>query len=264
MATLVACVRTYASAEEMRSAYRQIGARLYGGVAAPALQATPEPEPELEPEPIDPLPPGLPQPYRYVVMAVAAALDMAPMSVLGGVAPEDCRGRSIAAAVTAHRFDLPPDSIAEQLGVGRGFVAESLRTFEIVISRAAVSAKWSDLGAVVAACAMAWPLADVRPAVTVRVVKQVFADTFGVTVREIESVRRTKGLVAVRHMAMAVSKHLTSNSLPEIGHRFGGRDHTTVLHACRKCAALVEQVGAELPDTATVMDWARAMRRVVS
>ena len=44
-----------------------------------------------------------------------------------------------------------------------------------------------------------------------------------------------------RQIAMALAKELTNHSLPEIGNRFGGRDHTTVLHACRKIEQLKEE-----------------------
>ena len=45
--------------------------------------------------------------------------------------------------------------------------------------------------------------------------------------------RRSRSITRPRQMAMALSKELTNHSLPEIGDAFGGRDHTTVLHACR-------------------------------
>jgi chromosomal replication initiator protein len=51
---------------------------------------------------------------------------------------------------------------------------------------------------------------------------------------ELISARRTATLVRPRQIAMFLSRHLTPNSLPVIGRKFGGRDHTTVLHAVRK------------------------------
>jgi len=52
------------------------------------------------------------------------------------------------------------------------------------------------------------------------------------------SKKRTRSVARPRQMAMALSKELTSYSLPDIGDAYGGRDHTTVLHACRKIAEL--------------------------
>jgi len=52
------------------------------------------------------------------------------------------------------------------------------------------------------------------------------------------SKKRTRNVARPRQMAMALAKELTQLSLPDIGEAFGGRDHTTVLHACRKIAEL--------------------------
>ena len=51
---------------------------------------------------------------------------------------------------------------------------------------------------------------------------------------DILSTKRDRKIAFPRHMAMAISKDITSHSLPSIGDAFGGRDHTTVLHACNK------------------------------
>ena len=55
------------------------------------------------------------------------------------------------------------------------------------------------------------------------------------------SKRRSRSVARPRQLAMALAKELTNHSLPEIGDAFGGRDHTTVLHACRKIAELREE-----------------------
>jgi chromosomal replication initiator protein len=55
------------------------------------------------------------------------------------------------------------------------------------------------------------------------------------------SKRRSRTVARPRQMAMYLAKELTNHSLPEIGESFGGRDHTTVLHACRRIAELKEQ-----------------------
>ena len=54
------------------------------------------------------------------------------------------------------------------------------------------------------------------------------------------SKKRTRALARPRQVAMALAKDITSLSLPDIGEAFGGRDHTTVLHACRKVQELCE------------------------
>ena len=55
------------------------------------------------------------------------------------------------------------------------------------------------------------------------------------------SSKRNRSLARPRQLSMSLAKELTNHSLPEIGESFGGRDHTTVLHACRRILALREE-----------------------
>lgn len=71
-------------------------------------------------------------------------------------------------------------------------------------------------------------------------IQRVVAEYYKIKVSDLHSKRRTRSVARPRQMAMALSKELTNQSLPEIGNNFGGRDHTTVLHACRKVAELRE------------------------
>jgi len=74
--------------------------------------------------------------------------------------------------------------------------------------------------------------------VTVDNIKKTVAQHFNIKTSDMDSKRRTRSITRPRQMAMALSKELTNHSLPEIGEYFGGRDHTTVLHACRKIKEL--------------------------
>lgn len=67
------------------------------------------------------------------------------------------------------------------------------------------------------------------------------AEYYKIKVSELLSKRRNRSLARPRQVAMALCKELTNHSLPEIGEAFGGRDHTTVLHACRQIKLLREQ-----------------------
>jgi len=66
------------------------------------------------------------------------------------------------------------------------------------------------------------------------------AEYFKIRVADLLSKRRSRSITRPRQVAMALAKELTNHSLPEIGDAFGGRDHTTVLHACRVIKALRE------------------------
>jgi chromosomal replication initiator protein len=70
--------------------------------------------------------------------------------------------------------------------------------------------------------------------VTIENIMRVVAEYYKIKVADILSKRRSRSVARPRQMAMALAKELTNHSLPEIGDAFGGRDHTTVLHACRK------------------------------
>ena len=76
--------------------------------------------------------------------------------------------------------------------------------------------------------------------VSIENIQKTVADYFKIRVAELLSKRRSRSIARPRQIAMALAKELTNHSLPEIGDAFGGRDHTTVLHACRRIAALRE------------------------
>ncbi|MGA7800070.1 MAG: chromosomal replication initiator protein DnaA [Gammaproteobacteria bacterium] len=69
-------------------------------------------------------------------------------------------------------------------------------------------------------------------------IQKTVAEYYKIRVADLLSARRSRSITRPRQLAMALAKELTSHSLPEIGDAFGGRDHTTVLHACRKVAEL--------------------------
>lgn len=71
-------------------------------------------------------------------------------------------------------------------------------------------------------------------------IQRTTAEYYKIKISDLLSKRRSRSIARPRQVAMALSKELTNHSLPEIGVAFGGRDHTTVLHACRKIAELRE------------------------
>ncbi|WP_026802557.1 chromosomal replication initiator protein DnaA [Arenimonas oryziterrae] len=87
-------------------------------------------------------------------------------------------------------------------------------------------------------------------------IQKTVADYYQLRMADLLSKRRTRSLARPRQMAMALSKELTEHSLPEIGDAFGGRDHTTVLHACRVIRDLVETDGKHHED------WDKLVRKL--
>ena len=76
--------------------------------------------------------------------------------------------------------------------------------------------------------------------VSIENIQKTVADYFKIRVADLLSKRRSRSVARPRQLAMALAKELTNHSLPEIGDAFGGRDHTTVLHGCRRIASLRE------------------------
>jgi chromosomal replication initiator protein len=74
--------------------------------------------------------------------------------------------------------------------------------------------------------------------ITIDNIQKLVAEYFKIRVADLLSSRRNRSITRPRQIAMSLAKSLTRHSLPEIGNAFGGRDHTTVLHACRKVEEL--------------------------
>jgi chromosomal replication initiator protein len=74
--------------------------------------------------------------------------------------------------------------------------------------------------------------------VTIENIQKTVAEYYKIRSSDLLSNRRSRSITRPRQLAMALSKELTNHSLPEIGEAFGGRDHTTILHGCRKIAEL--------------------------
>ncbi len=89
--------------------------------------------------------------------------------------------------------------------------------------------------------------------ITIENTIKVVSEYYNLRVSELLSRRRTRQIARPRQMAMALVKELTEHSLPEIGNAFGGRDHTTVLHACRKIDELCDTDGRIREDKAKLL-----------
>ncbi|MBA3536748.1 MAG: chromosomal replication initiator protein DnaA [Tatlockia sp.] len=94
--------------------------------------------------------------------------------------------------------------------------------------------------------------------VTIENIQKTVAEYYKVKVADLLSKRRSRSIARPRQMAMALAKELTNHSLPEIGDHFGGRDHTTVIHACRKVKELI------LDDNDFAEDYKNLMRTLSS
>lgn len=95
--------------------------------------------------------------------------------------------------------------------------------------------------------------------ISIKEIQSAICRFFGISRNDLLSGRRTAAVIRPRHLAIGLARHLTTLSLPAIGRAFGNRDHTTILHACRKSAHLIEAVAAQMAADASAMDWVRTI-----
>ncbi|MGY0612509.1 MULTISPECIES: chromosomal replication initiator protein DnaA [unclassified Luteimonas] len=95
-----------------------------------------------------------------------------------------------------------------------------------------------------------------QAAISIPNIQKTVADYYGLQIKDMLGKKRTRSLARPRQMAMALAKELTEHSLPEIGDAFSGRDHTTVLHACRQIRTL-SQTDGKLRE-----DWDKLIRKL--
>jgi chromosomal replication initiator protein len=86
-----------------------------------------------------------------------------------------------------------------------------------------------------------FPGGDGAPEVTIARIQEAVSDRFGLSVPELVSPKRSQAVAYPRQVAMYLSRELTDSSLPKIGKEFGGRDHTTVIHATSKITRLISE-----------------------
>lgn len=136
------------------------------------------------------------------------------------------------------RIDLPPDAaffIAQRI---RSNVRELEGALKRVIASAHFTGKAVDVDLIKESLKDLLALQDKQ--VSLDNIQRTVAEYYKIKVADLMSRRRSRSVARPRQVAMALAKELTNHSLPEIGDSFGGRDHTTVLHACRKIKELRE------------------------
>lgn len=156
------------------------------------------------------------------------------------VEPPDLETRVAILMNKAHRagLDLPPDAaffIAQRI---RSNVRELEGALKRVIASANFTRRPIDVDLVKESLKDLLALQDKQ--VSLDNIQRTVAEYYKIKVADLNSRRRNRSVARPRQVAMALAKELTNYSLPEIGDSFGGRDHTTVLHACRKIKELRE------------------------
>jgi chromosomal replication initiator protein len=138
-------------------------------------------------------------------------------------------------------MELPPDAaffLAQRI---RSNVRELEGALKRVIASAHFTARKIDLALIKDSLKDLLALQDRQ--ISLDNIQRTCAEYYKIKLADLMSKRRSRSVARPRQVAMALAKELTNHSLPEIGDSFGGRDHTTVLHACRKVKELREADG---------------------
>lgn len=144
-----------------------------------------------------------------------------------------------------------PDTVAQFLA---GKITANIRELEGALNRLAVHADISGkpITMDMTQDALGDVLRSYERRVTIDEIQRKVAEHYGLKLADMYSVRRSRNVARPRQVAMYLCKKLTPRSLPEIGRKFGGRDHTTVMHAVRKIEELIANDPSFADDVDTV------------
>lgn len=126
-----------------------------------------------------------------------------------------------------------------------GRVSTNIRELEGALTRAVAFSSLTGLPLTVELAEQVlrdlFPQGDSAPKVTISRIQEAVSDRFGMSVAELCSQKRSQAIAYPRQVAMYLSRELTDSSLPRIGKEFGGRDHTTVMHATTKITRMISE-----------------------
>lgn len=139
----------------------------------------------------------------------------------------------------SERLEIPDDTLSYIAGQIDSNIRELEGALVRVQAYSAIQGK--DITTSLAADALKSILPTDKPkALSIYVIQQAVAKFYHVTVEQLKGKKRTRGIVVPRQIAMYISREMTDSSLPKIGTEFGGKDHTTVLHAHDKISTAIK------------------------
>jgi len=216
---------------------------------------------QVDPKIVEIAPRVVKSPYEDVMDLMVAAVGNAaglPVNEIieGPNLPEVTAARRLAMALSVVRCTIPVGYVTKHFGVWPDAVRDAAKELTPLWRLYTFSSKTPIERTLVSL----WPLwVSERESVkypAVRDIQRAICKTFVISRDDLLSYRRMKSVVVPRQIAMALSKRLTKKSLPEIGRQFGGKDHTTVLHAVRKMAPLIQAVEERITPRSSAFEWA--------
>lgn len=196
----------------------------------------------------------------FIIAAVGNVAGLAGNEILSGpVLPEITSARNLAMAICLWRLNLDIKTVADYFEVQKDSIKEARRALGPILIEFSISTK-TPLKLTLPLIWAQWQAA--RTAIYPRIadIERAVCEEWEISTVDLCSARRTTSVVIPRQAAMSIVKKLTPRSLPEIGRKFGERDHTTVLHAVRRFAPVIDAVSAKLSPESTVREWARAVK----
>jgi chromosomal replication initiation ATPase DnaA len=195
-----------------------------------------------------------------IIEAVASTFNVSHETIRVGADPIGVSTRRLTVALCVRRQIATRQEVAEEFGIQPEVITSALRVLDPILSAFAISNK-AALSDIISIIAKAWVEKGegLPPPLSIKEIQQAICKAFYVTYDDLISPRRTSGICGPRQVAMGLVRRLSSKwSLPEIGRKFGGRDHTTILHGIRKVQPLFDRLEKELEPGASLEQWAQA------
>ena len=195
-----------------------------------------------------------------IVAGVANALELQPVDILAGVSePEIISARRLAMALCVRRPRFGLDRVADYFEVNPDAISNGLKQLDPILNAYVMTAK-TPLELCLPIIVREWKNGEIdrlRP--TIRQIQDATCEAFSIKRVDMLSARREKHINRPRLAGMALAKHLTLCSLPIIGRAFGGRDHTTVLHACRRVEPVINSLIEKVSPGSSPLVWAKLL-----
>lgn len=195
-----------------------------------------------------------------IVAAVGVATEVPVNEIISGPPlPENISARKLAMALCVRLPRIDVTRVVDRFEVSEEAVRDALSLLDPILREYAITAK-TPLHLSIPLIAKIWSgkVEEARRVPTIREIQSAVCQVWRITHNDLISSCRQDTLVEPRHIAMALCRRLTPKSLPEIGRHFGHRDHTTVLHAVKKCDAVMGAVAERMSPMCTPYAWALA------
>lgn len=239
--------------KRLLSHYHDVRRRLMSPPVAQAIKRPVEPEPIAVEPPPDRPDDGF---IRRYVEAAATAYEVSYDDVLSGLPTHNIALARRLAVALAHVWGINPVAkVAKAFGVDTTTVIDAAADLSAILRQRMISTN-TPFEAVIPVIMNEWEVYSSRQIIpSIERIIAVASRYFGISQGDMRSASRLKRITRPRQITMAVCHRLTSCGSPTIGRKFGGKDHTTVLHALRLFKPLIDNVDKRIGGDASITTW---------